>query len=753
VKDQASAEHQEFEEEHSASDPASVTEQSLLNQPDSTGRQWPRSDRRRPGKGAIALANFGSWFSNWISSVRRRGLRGHSIWLLSVAAAALSFVIGQGLGGFLGGGVPRSPGFSSFNFGQWEQASIIRPQLSPLPPAKETWKCEVVVIGGSLGGIAAASHSMQSGATTCLIELTPWLGGQITSQGVSALDESSVLRYEETLSKSWTDFKEAIAQQPIDLPAWTNLPPGRKAGDVNSCWVGMLCFPPQAGVKASEQLLQAALQKSPKSRWSTSTAFKGAEFDATGKEITAVYAVRRVPKNPTYKPRGRFSSEMLKWYAWDSDADFEKIPIRLQPPPGQRLMVIDATDTGELIGWAAVPYRLGSESLATTGELNASRKDNSDCTQAFTYPFILALRDDQGASLKALAKLESEYPKEEHRNDFDLQGFPMFEGRSVFNYRRIVSTVPDDPQQATPRDGDMTMINWNKGNDWTFMDPPLILTAEQLEQSKQRQNWMGGLSRVALRNGENHALLFAHWLIEQYGNERPLSYLSGDESLLGTESGLSMVPYIREGRRLVGRRAYDQREFAVREADLRLDMQGGRDFSSTAIARIHYSIDIHGCRYRSPKELEGEAASAPALEKSVRPTLIPIEALIPQGVNNLLMGGKSIAVTHIANGMTRIHQGEWHIGAAAGAIAGWIALRPQLHLTPADVARRDIMAQVRQHLTAQGLGLDWRDDTRPTPKPAASPTPVGPAKVSVYRPVAPQPSTDESEESSQEEQN
>lgn len=754
MKEQASAEQKVVSQELSPSDRPSVAEQvPSQGQRKASGTKGQQGGKRRrgrlSGRVAIALGKLGSGLGDGISQISRQGFRGHSIWLLSLAAAAFSFIIGQGLGGFLGG-IPRSPGFSFFSSGPWQQASIIRPQLSPLPAPKETWKCEVVVVGGSLGGIAAASHAMQSGATTCLIELTPWLGGQITSQGVSALDESQMLRYEETLSQSWTEFKAAIAQQPVQLPAWTNLPPGRKAADVNSCWVGMLCFPPQAGVVASQQLLQAALKKSPASRWSTSTAFKGAEFDATGQEITAIYAVRRIPRNPNYKPKGRFSSEISNWYSWDSDSEFEKVPIRLQPPAGQRLLVIDATDTAELVGWAGIPHRLGSDSLATTGEINASRKDNSDCTQAFTYPFILAIRDDQGASIKALERLESEYPKEEHRSDYDLQGFPMFYGHSFFNYRRIVSTVPDDPRTADPRPGDMTMVNWNRGNDWTFMDPPLILTAEQIDQSGQRKNWMGGLSAVALRHAENHALLFAHWLIEKYGKEKPLSYLSGEESLLGTESGLSMVPYIREGRRLAGRRAYDQREFAIREADLRVDMPGGRDFSKTAIARIHYSIDIHGCRYRSPAELEGEAASAGTLENNVRPTLVPLEALIPQGVNNLLMGGKGIAVTHIANGMTRIHQSEWHIGAAAGAIAGWIAVRPQLHLTPADIPRKRLMAQIRQHLTKQGLGLDWHDESRPAAKPGSSPAPN---KVSVHRPPveAPHPSAYESEDASEEE--
>lgn len=640
-----------------------------------------------------------------VNALLHQRLVGKRVWIVALAAAIISFLAGQGLGTLLAS-AQRSPVASNASItatGNGVKSAIVRPQLSPLPAAQETWNCEVVVIGGSLGGVAAASHAMQSGATTCLIELTPWLGGQISAQGVSALDESQEMRSEESFTQSWANFKQLISQQPVKLPAWTGIGDGKQVDDINSCWVGMLCFPPQAGADAAEQLLKTASAKAPGSRWSHSTAFKGAEFTTNGREITTIHAVRRTPRQPNYTPKGRLSSELASWYAWESDEEFEKTPLRIQAPAGKRLVVVDATDTGELVGWARVPYRLGSESLATTGERNASRWDNSDCTQAFTYPFVLAIRDDNGASLQTLEKLESVYPKEEHRSDFDLQGFPVFTGRSLFNYRRIVSTVPDDPYLSTPQPGDMTAVNWNRGNDWKFMDPPLILNGEQIDRAGQRQNWLGGLSIEALQHAEFHALLFAHWLLEHHATELPLSYLSGTESPMGTLSGLSMMPYLREGRRIVGQRAYNQRDFAVREADLRRDMAGTRDFSPSAIARIHYSIDIHGCRYRKT-EKDGEASSASVVEASVRPTLIPLEALIPQGIDNLLIGGKGIAVTHIANGMTRIHQSEWSIGAAAGSTAGWLVTHQPI-LKPMDIVSKRLMPQLRQHMNGQGLNF------------------------------------------------
>ncbi|NEZ62462.1 FAD-dependent oxidoreductase [Leptolyngbyaceae cyanobacterium CCMR0082] len=583
-----------------------------------------------------------------------------------------------------------------------------RPNLMPLPTAQETWQCEVVVIGGSLGGVAAAYHAMEAGATTCLIELTPWLGGQISSQGVSAVDESLAMRADQNFSASWQAFKQEIAQQTVMLPEWT----GKgdvTVDEVNACWVGKLCFVPEAGAAAAQAHLESVLPQSPESRWQTQTAFKGATFDDSGQEIVAIHAVRRIPRRSNYIPTGRFSQALASWYSWSADATFEKVSLRLEPPSGQRMMVIDATDTGEFVGWANLPHRLGSEAQTTTGEAHGSERDNPACTQAFTYPFVIALNDDDGKSLTALDQMLQQEPPlygaHEHEKQFDMEGFPFFTGRSFFNYRRIVSTTRNDPFRATPVLGDMTMVNWNRGNDWTWMDPPLIFAADQIRESGQQQNWLGGISAVALRHGEDHALLFARWLLETQSQPGfPLSYLMGDEAYMGTQSGLSLIPYIREGRRILGRSAYGDKAFLMREADLRTDQVGGRDFTPTTVAVTHYDIDIHGCRYRNGAP-SWEASSAPAKEFVVRPVQIPLESMVPQEVNNLLMGGKSLAVSHIVNAVTRVHISEWGMGAAAGTTSAWLINRP--NLTAADIVEQGYMDELQEQMLEQGLRLTW----------------------------------------------
>ncbi|MGD1931949.1 MAG: FAD-dependent oxidoreductase [Leptolyngbyaceae cyanobacterium] len=583
-----------------------------------------------------------------------------------------------------------------------------RPNLSPLPRAQEVWECEVVVVGGSLGGVGAAAHAMGTGAQTCLIEVTPWLGGQISSQGVSAIDESRSMRAVQNFSPSWRDFKRLIRSQPVDLPAWTGMSDRQFTYETNSCWVGDLCFLPEKGAAAAESFLQNAVRASPNSRWATSTAFKGAAFDTAGRNITAVYAVKRVPKNPQYLPKGRLSRELYDWYAWSSTDQYEKIPIRLQAPPGKRMIVIDSTDTGELVAWAQVPFRVGSDGKEVLGELNAPVKSNPQCTQAFTYPFVMAIVDDQGGSKQALSRLETGMPKAEHRRAFGMEGFPMYHDRGLFNYRRIVSRYAGDAAVSRSTTGEMTMVNWTQGNDWNIMDDPLILGPEALEQTGQYQNWMGGLSIAALKNGENHALLFAEWLIDNQATaELPLTFLYGPDGPMRTQSGLSMVPYIREGRRIIGRPAYGQEQFMMTEQDLRVDISGGRDFQNTAIALTHYDIDIHGCRYRNWQP-SYEATRASVNERLAKPLRIPLEALVPVGVDNLLIGGKSIAGSHIVNAMTRVHYGEWSMGSAAGATAGWLLREAQPpNLTPAQIVVTDQVHDLQNYLTQQDLRYAW----------------------------------------------
>src|SRR5439155_18948690 len=60
------------------------------------------------------------------------------------------------------------------------------------------------------------------------------------------------------------------------------------------------------------------------------------------------------------------------------------------------------------------------------------------------------------------------------------------------------------------------------------------------------------------------------------------------------------------------------------------------------------------------------------LDVSSLPFQIPLGALIPRRVENLLPACKNLGVTHITNGCYRLHPVEWNIGEAAGALAAFL---------------------------------------------------------------------------------
>jgi hypothetical protein len=91
------------------------------------------------------------------------------------------------------------------------------------------------------------------------------------------------------------------------------------------------------------------------------------------------------------------------------------------------------------------------------------------------------------------------------------------------------------------------------------------------------------------------------------------------------------------------------------------------------------------------------------------PFEIPLGALIPRRVENLLPAGKNIGTTHITNGCYRLHPVEWNIGEAAGALAAYCLD----HATTPRAVRNDpdLLAGFQQRLAADGVELRWPDVT------------------------------------------
>jgi hypothetical protein len=136
-----------------------------------------------------------------------------------------------------------------------------------------------------------------------------------------------------------------------------------------------------------------------------------------------------------------------------------------------------------------------------------------------------------------------------------------------------------------------------------------------------------------------------------------------------------------------------------------------------------YAIDFHPCLTLSPPEAFGntERAGVRQGHGSSYPAQIPLRAMIPQKIDNLLVTGKSIATHTIPAAAYRVHSFEWSSGAAAGTTA-LFALSEGIYpyqLVESLPRSNPRLEKLRRQLEAHGnptefpdtsiFKLDWKD--------------------------------------------
>ncbi|MDE5073365.1 MAG: FAD-dependent oxidoreductase [Trichodesmium sp. St16_bin4-tuft] len=594
-------------------------------------------------------------------------------------------------------------------------APAITPTLAALPstPDKEE-TCEILVIGGGLAGAATAYEALLAGRTVCITEITDWVGGQISSQGTSALDERGTQRSLLFYPRGYLELRERIKEK------YGRLNPG-------NCWVSVSCFMPYDGHAILFQMLENAAKKGGGTlKWFPNTVIK--QLDISQNQINKAIAIQHQPADDTPPINIEPLSQIIEdAYLYENSARFDKTIIQFVPQPssektgGADWYVVEATETGEIIALADVPYRLGIDPQTYVNPSSPIDTTDPYCTQGFTYTFAMEATKTPQAHVKP--PFYSQYSP---YYSYELSRLANF--NLVFSYRQIWSMKPDAPQPGNYRKrtiypGDISMQNWTWGNDYRpgNKDDNLIYSRGQLQATGQLQpgGWMGGLRTEALRRGEENALGYFYWLVEgttdsQLGEGVKQKYpnyrlLSGFDTPMGTAHGLSKYPYIREGRRIIGRIGKTHpKGFTVVEVDiakknfrddfyqknLRSDefnylwgIVGGfvpKNSKINSVEKIpqraratvfpdsvgigHYAIDFHPCMTKSPPEVpnNSERKNIRKGQGATYPFQIPLRAMIPQRINNLLIAGKSIATSYIAAAAYRVHSFEWSVGAAAG---------------------------------------------------------------------------------------
>lgn len=534
-------------------------------------------------------------------------------------------------------------------------AAVVSVPADPRPA--ETIACDVLVVGGGTGGVAAALAAARAlaaapgGGRVVLTEETDWIGGQLTAQGVSALDEHEhIERFGGT--RSYYALRAAIRDHYRRLSPALARQPHPNPGN---CWVTRLAFEPRVALDVLHAMAAPHVEAG---RLRLLTRTKVARAELAGDRIAAVLAVHLDDR---------------RW-------------VRLVPR-----IVVDATELGDLLPLAGAEHVVGAETRAATGEPHAQPLEPKPrCVQSFTYTFVLEnlgpghdhripvpdryehYRLAQPYTLRIHVHGGEIYGEETGWLDYQvMEQAPGTKG-GLWTYRRLIDRTyfPD----GYPHD--LSMINW-PGNDYRDES---ILDRPPLEQAR------------ALQDAKRVSLGFLSWL--QTEAPRPgaapgFPELRPRPDVFDTPDALGKYPYIRECRRL--------RALAtVVEQDVSADHQRparARRFPD-AVGVGWYPIDIH----RAGPEDVGVSCRT-------RPFQIPLGALVPVRVRNLLAGAKNLGTTHITNGCYRLHPVEWNTGEAAGALA---AFALEIGRDPAAIhADAGLRRELQRRLVAEGVPLYW----------------------------------------------
>lgn len=524
---------------------------------------------------------------------------------------------------------------------------------------------DLVIAGGGMGGIATAIAACRNGLRVIMTEETDWIGGQVSQQGVPP-DEH---RWIEThgAPASYMDYRRRVRayykrNYPLtpEAMAQENLNPGSGS-------VSRLCHEPRVSKEIFNEML---------SPW------------ISARKLT-ILLEHKINGADVGNDRVRaLTAENLK----TGDT------LVLEAP-----WFVDATECGDLLPLTGTEYVTGTESKGQTRELHAPDKARPQNNQAFTYCFAMDYQpgvnnvidkprdydfwnafvpDMNPPWAGKLLELNYSDPRTTLPKDlgFHPEGVPTGNSLNLWNYRKIIGR-----NNFTPGffDGDITIVNWPQ-NDYF---PGNLIDVSEKEFRKH------------VEASRQLSLSLFYWLQTEAprpdgGTGWPGLRLRGD--VMGTCDGLAKYPYIREARRIRAEFTVLEEHVGAENRRLVAGDEAGKksaDFYDS-VGVGYYHIDLH-------PSSQGDNY----IDFGSLPFQIPLGALLPVRMNNLLPACKNIGTTHITNGCYRLHPVEWSIGEAVGSL---VAFADKKKVPPRAVRdKADLLAEFQGWIRKQGIETHW----------------------------------------------
>lgn len=534
-----------------------------------------------------------------------------------------------------------------------------------------TEECDVIVAGGSLSALSAALTSAREGSKTCLIEPTDWPGGQMTNQGVSAIDEAWHTTDGGPVYQAARDKRNVNPE----LYKWIT-----GVGNTGSCWVSRFCFEPLAIL---EKFIFPAIKSENNLKVFYNTVVKSVKTVPSKSSVQPmmITEVTGLQRKSTFAPGSRLSVDLARWY----EIDAEKNVLTFKGIGSKIPIVIEATEWGEVLVLSGADYVQGIENVE-----NDPSSQIAECGQSIVFPFVIkSISRDKNNDVEKIqivdgttgdhSLLTGSLGETSEKFKFSLAGY---EWDKVWTYRRIYG------KSKGFNINELSMQNWGQGNDYD--QRTLLLSTEELNLDQ----WQGGVNIETLKGAEEKAFSFLAYLQETspYSNFAQLELY---KESMNSGSGLSQLPYMRDTRRSIGLHGfvltsdYLKSHFSTQTKNISF---------SDRIAIGLYTFDVHllknSCKY--PKyflDLDHRSAIMYSL---------PLRALTNKKIANLIPTGKTMAQSFVVNASTRVHPTEFNLGVAAGVAAAFMS-ENNLKTTGELVLKyRDVVERVKKYQP-----LDW----------------------------------------------
>lgn len=489
---------------------------------------------------------------------------------------------------------------------------------------------DILVVGGGTGGVAAALAATAMGARVIVTEPTAWLGGQLTSQAVPPDEHPWIERF--GCTRRYRMFRDGVrAHARAHLP----LTPAARDDVALNPGLGMvsrLCHEPRTAVAVLDGMLAGARTQGLLETWHH---LEPVEARVEGDRITSVI------------------------FRGGHDGDLVEIRARF---------ILDATELGDLLALGSVEHVNGAESQAETGEPHAVDGPAQPMNvQGFTHCLAVGLDRTPGAH-HVIAR-----PAQYDRwRDYVPRLSPPWPGRMLaWTYSHPVDLSPRTPvllPEEAHEPGTFALWTYRRiiavGNHVTGALPEevTIVNWPQNDFIEGALADVGTEARDAAREGARQlSLSLLYWMqVEAPRPDGGVGYpgLRPRGDVTGTPDGLAMAPYIRESRRIRAQATVTEQHVGAACRGVARGAPGIGEVFPDSVGVGCYRIDLH------PSTGRDNYVDIDSL-----PFTIPLGALLPVRVRNVVAAGKGIGTTHVTNGCYRLHPVEWNVGEAAGLLA------------------------------------------------------------------------------------